>query len=196
MRNKEEANKLSELAKAKKKLASQNANSQEDMYAEMRGEIAPTNKEVSYEYAEAPVMSQDDYEAPVDTKDEDDYSYLAEAAPPLREYDRRLFEGGPTETELDTWKKTWEGYNIYFVEIVGKTFIFRTINRFEYKQIVMRLNTDPLQREELICRTATLFPYDYSSKDMVGELAGIPTSYSQVIMEKSGFTEKYAIEVL
>lgn len=119
-----------------------------------------------------------------------------EANPEILSFDEPLFIGGPTKSQLDSWKKQWEGYDIYVTEIQEQYFIFRTLNRFEYKQIVALPNVDALQREEIICETVTLFPYSYKWDVMAKDKAGLPSTFSQIIMEKSGFTNEYSIEVL
>ena len=97
---------------------------------------------------------------------------------------------------VDSFKKQWAGYPVLVVNIAERFFVFRTLNRFEYKQIVALQNVDPLQREEIICEQVTLWPQSYNWKDMAADLAGIPSTYSQVIMEKSGFSNDYAVEVI
>lgn len=122
--------------------------------------------------------------------------FIEEEVPTLNQYDELLFPGGPGKLQIDTWKKDWEGYDIYITEILNQTFIFRTINRFEYKQLITLQNVDALQREEVICQTVTLWPDNYTWKEMATTLAGIPSTYAEIIMEKSGFTKDYAIQVL
>lgn len=122
--------------------------------------------------------------------------FQEEEVPTLNQYDELLFPGGPGKLQIDTWKKDWEGYDIYITEILNQTFIFRTINRFEYKQLITLQNVDALQREEVICQTVTLWPENYTWKEMATTLAGIPSTYAEIIMEKSGFTKDYAIQVL
>lgn len=122
--------------------------------------------------------------------------YTEKPTPSLREYDELLFPGGPSKLDLDAWKKDWNGYDIYITEILNQTFIFRTLNRYEYKQLITLQNIDALQREEIICQTVTLWPQEYSWKEMATTLAGVPSTYAEIIMEKSGFTKDYAIQVL
>lgn len=122
--------------------------------------------------------------------------YEEEEVPTLNQYDELLFPGGPGKLQIDTWKKDWDGYDVYITEILNQTFIFRTINRFEYKQLITLQNVDALQREEVICQTVTLWPENYTWKEMATTLAGVPSTYAEIIMEKSGFTKDYAIQVL
>ncbi len=104
----------------------------------------------------------------------------------LEEDDGPIFPGGPNESLVSSWKKQFE--DVYLTEITGQGFIWRTLKRLEYKQIVSIPNTDPLIREEMICETCVLFPFEYDVIDMGGDKAGIPSMLSEQIMEKSGFT--------
>lgn len=141
------------------------------------------NKEDEINYNELYNLSNSEYSEP-------------EVNHELRQYDELLFPGGPSKLDLDTWKKDWEGYDIYITEILNQTFIFRTLNRYEYKQLITLQNVDALQREEVICQTVTLWPQNYTWKEMATTLAGIPSTYAEIIMEKSGFTKDFAIQVL
>lgn len=114
----------------------------------------------------------------------------------LNKYDTPLFEGGPTVSQINIWKKQYAGYDIYVTEILDETFVFRTLNRFEYKQLILLENVDSMKREEIICNTVTLFPENYSWGEMAKIKAGIPSTYSEIIMEKSGFTKDYAIRMV
>ena len=82
----------------------------------------------------------------------------------------------------------------FVTEILNETFVFRTLNRFEYKQLVTFIDINALQREETICQTAVLWPIDYDYIKMSTEKAGIPSTLSEIIMEKSGFTKDFAIQ--
>lgn len=141
------------------------------------------DKEEEINYNDLYDLSNSDYTEP-------------ENNPELRQYDDLLFPGGPSKIDLDTWKKDWDGYDIYITEILNQTFIFRTLNRYEYKQLVTLQNVDALQREEVICQTVTLWPQNYTWKEMATTLAGVPSTYAEIIMEKSGFTKDFAIQVL
>lgn len=122
--------------------------------------------------------------------------YYEQDIPEINEFDQPIFPGGPLLSQINSWKKQYEGYDVYVTNIGEQYFVFRTLNRFEYKQIVSLQNTDPLMREEIICETCTLWPSEYKWDRMATGKAGVPSTYSQIIMEKSGFTKEYAIQVL
>lgn len=118
-------------------------------------------------------------------------------APKLDKFDEELFPGGPTKSQISLWRKEWDGYDIYIIELLEKyTFVFRTLSRFEYKQLVSFVDINALQREETICNAAILWPENYDSASMAAQKAGIPSTLSSIIMEKSGFTKDYVIQEL
>lgn len=172
-----------------------------DLYAEFRDETEPVeNTQEDVVIKNQPTIHDVESEDRIRGQRANISAYMSEngpdAIPEILPFDEPLFVGGPTKSQLDSWKKQWEGYDIYVTEIQEQYFIFRTLNRFEYKQIVALPNVDALQREEIICETVTLFPYSYKWDVMAKEKAGLPSTFSQIIMEKSGFTNEYSIEVL
>jgi hypothetical protein len=103
--------------------------------------------------------------------------------------DEPLFEGGPLQSEISSWKKQFEvdGHTINLSEIAGERFIWRSLNRMEYREIMALPNLDPLQREEVICEVCVLWPYGYNFKEMASRKAGIPAQLAEQIMAESGF---------
>ena len=110
--------------------------------------------------------------------------------------DMPIFEGGPGIAQVDIWKKQFTNEKVFHVKILEKHFIFRTLNRYEYKQIVAIENVDALYREEVICHTCVLWPYNYDFKQIAADDSGYPSTLASVIMENSGFTQNYGIEEL
>lgn len=108
--------------------------------------------------------------------------------------DGPIFAGGPLESQVIAWKKQFG--RIYSTEIDGEVFIWRTINRFEYKELMSVANTNELMREEMICETCVLFPYDYTYEAMVNGAGGVPSLLAEQIMQKSGFTRRAKITLL
>ena len=109
--------------------------------------------------------------------------------------DAPIFEGGPGISKVQLWKKQYGISKVYHTKILDRHFLFRTLNRAEYEQIAS-LALDSLTNEELICKTCTLFPYNYDYAAMGKDDAGYPGTLAQIIMENSGFTNDYGIEVL
>lgn len=181
------------MAAAHKKLDNQDqmqANNVEDIYASIRNEsdeqaypdtnimYSPTGFPAAPNINHSPTPEQEEQEIYVDNND------------------TPVFTGGPGMSQVDLWKKQFSKESVYHVKILDKHFIFRTLNRFEYKQIVAIENVDALYREEMICRTCVLFPFNYDFKTMAVENSGYPSTLAEIIMENSGFTKEYGIEVL
>lgn len=98
-----------------------------------------------------------------------------------------LFEGGPTFADVEEWKELYR--SIYVTEFDGLTFIWRTLTRPEYKNILNGKDGDAFTREELICQVCTLWPkdFDFKAKDAP---AGVATLLAEQIMDNSGFMSK------
>ena len=109
--------------------------------------------------------------------------------------DTPVFENGPGISRVQLWKKEYGVDNIYHTKILDRDFLFRTLKRSEYEQIAS-MSLDSLTDEELICKTCVLFPFNYDYSNMGKDDAGYPSTLSQIIMENSGFTNEYGIEVL
>lgn len=146
----------------------------EDIYAEFR-------EEENYPSIE---------EAPINTTEE-----IFEENP-INDEDFQIYENGPFFSQIEIWKKQYGQGHVLHTQIIDKHFIFRTLNRFEYKQIVAMQNVDALMREEIICSTCVLHPRNYNFKSMAANEAGYPSTLSKIIMENSGFTAEYGIEIL
>lgn len=161
----------------------------EDIYADLREEGVDIKSTFDpNDYADTPK---------IDTNPENAFNYGShDEEDSLVDGDYRIFANGPFYSQVNSWKKQWENGKVFVVNLDERTFVFRTLQRFEYKQIVSQLNTDALQREEVICETVVLWPDNYTWKVMATQDAGLPSSLAEVIMEKSGFTKDYAIKVL
>lgn len=165
-------------------------NSSEDIYASMREEM----DEPEYNIPNPEIQRNIEY---------GDKDYNIQHAPTEEEQqyyidpnDTPIFEDGPGVSQVELWKKQFTKEKIFHTQILEKHFVFRTLNRFEYKQIVAIENIDALYREEIICKTCVLWPYNYDFKKMASEDSGYPSTLAQIIMENSGFTKEYGIEVL
>ena len=166
-------------------------NSSEDIYASMKTEM----NESEYEIPNPEIKREIDYgdeEFNIQHAPNDNYDYEYSIDP----NDTPIFEDGPGISQVEIWKKQFSKEKIFHTQILEKHFVFRTLNRYEYKQIVAIENIDALYREEIICKTCVLWPYNYDFKKMAGEDSGYPSTLAQIIMENSGFTKEYGIEVL
>jgi hypothetical protein len=101
---------------------------------------------------------------------------------------------GLWQSTVNSWKKQFG--DVFYVDIKGEHFIFRSLERYEYKQILATPNTDPLIREEMICEYCVLYPADYIFATMSGQKAGYPAVLSEVIMDHSGFTRDVKVAKL
>lgn len=175
------------------------------MAAMAKKQLMKQNKgeaDASFDYSKIMEEVNDDYKEPKDDEHKLNNSLQDrpseknyEKSKVLDPYDEELFSGGPTKSQVDLWKKEWDGYDIYEIELLNKySFIFRTLGRFEYKQLVSFVDINALQREESICNAAVLWPENYDYNVMSSQKAGIASTLAAVIMEKSGFTEDYVIQ--
>lgn len=112
-----------------------------------------------------------------------------------------LWEGGPTAAKIIEWKAQYG--DVYVTSItMDQHIIWRTMNRFEYKNHVKNIEKlsqsnqisqadISMLNEELIAEMCILFP-KFDRADLNGELAGVPSIIAQEVMEASGFV---ALEV-
>lgn len=98
-----------------------------------------------------------------------------------------IFPFGPTYDQLEDWKARFDN-DIYMSDFNNEIFIWRPIRRKEYRDI-QRVEgvKDEYYMEEAMCRTCILFPEDYAMHKITFGKAGVPTTLSQLIMERSGF---------
>jgi hypothetical protein len=70
-----------------------------------------------------------------------------------------IFPGGPLLSDVEDWKIEYPAasqYKVCVTQIDDLYFVFRTLNRYEYKQII-NMNISATGREEAICNTCTLW---------------------------------------
>lgn len=104
-----------------------------------------------------------------------------------RDGEELVFENGPTYNLLEDWKSRFDG-EIYFSDFENDAFVWRPIRRQEFRDIQRSEGTkDEFYVEEAVCRTCVLWPEDYAMHKITFGKAGIPTTLSQLIMERSGF---------
>ena len=167
-------------------------NSSEDIYASIKSEMDEPeyNQQIPEIQRKEVDYGDDNYTIQHTSAEEYEYEY------PIDPNDTPIFENGPGVSQVEIWKKQFTKEKIFHTQILEKHFVFRTLNRYEYKQIVAIENIDALYREEIICKTCVLWPYNYDFKKMAKEDSGYPSTLAQIIMENSGFTKEYGIEVL
>lgn len=166
-------------------------NSNEDIYADMRAEM--DSEDEGYQ---TPPQIQRTQNEDVNIEYEQEYEEQYDEEYYIDPDDTPIFEGGPGISQIQIWKKQFTNEKVFHTQILEKHFVFRTLNRFEYKQIVAIQNIDALYREEVICNTCVLWPMNYDFKKMATEDSGYPSTLAQIIMENSGFTKEYGIEIL
>lgn len=140
-----------------------------------------------------------DEEVVYDPRAEREYQEAAQERPqiqinnPQHSEDTELLPG-LFESDLLSWKKQFE--DVLHVTIKGQDFVFRTLQRYEYKEIISIPNSDPLMREEMICEYCVLYPQSYDFSKMANQKAGYPAVLSEMIMDHSGFTRDVQVRKL
>lgn len=112
---------------------------------------------------------------------------------PVHEEDEELLPGF-WASDLTAWKQQYG--DVYDITIKDVTFIIRSMQRFEYKEILSAPNTNPLIREEMICEYCVLYPQGYDFTKMASDKAGYPAILSEFIMDLSGFTKQVSVRKL
>lgn len=100
-----------------------------------------------------------------------------------------VFEGGPTKDQVENWKHKYG--DVYMTKFDSETFIWRTISRSEYKE-VLNMESEGDQpadwfREEVVTDRCVIWPTDFDYEDIGDGKAGIPAVLAEKIMNKSGF---------
>lgn len=102
-----------------------------------------------------------------------------------------ITQGGPTRQEIEEWKDRYK--DVYFTAFDGETFIWRTLARPEYREIIRNTDLSMLDREEVITDKCVLFPRGFSCSNYTeSRKAGVPSLLSEMIMDKSGFVASSA----
>lgn len=110
---------------------------------------------------------------------------------PESEWTAPISEGGPTRQEVEEWKSKYK--RIYFLPFEEGIYIFRTLKRPEYKEIIRNAELSAMDREELFAERCVLFPRDFTIAKANDTDAGIVSVLSDAIMEKSGFMAQTGI---
>jgi hypothetical protein len=102
--------------------------------------------------------------------------------------DEVLFPDGPKMNLVEEWKSKYGA--VYLTEFDEEVFLWRTLTRKEYKDIMKVMQADTYYKEERICDKCILYPEGYDFLKMTHGKAGIPSLLAEQIMDKSGFTAK------
>lgn len=148
----------------------------EDDYEKPSSDI-PNSLEPEYKYTNS--LEYEDYKPITDTLNPDE-----------------IYPNGPTIHEVEKWKEQYKDCYVFAVEIVGERFVCRTISRPEYRALVTKYDLDQIQREELICMTCVLHPYNLTWENIIKLKGGVPSTLASIIMKHSGFTEEYGVQIL
>lgn len=106
-----------------------------------------------------------------------------------------VFPFGPTYDQVSEWKSRYDG-EIFMSDFNDEMLIWRPIRRKEYRDLQrVEGNTDEYYLEEAICRTCVLWPEDYAMHKITFGKAGVPTTLSQMIMERSGFLRPATVKL-
>ena len=87
---------------------------------------------------------------------------------------------------LQYYKDLYSGHKIIYVRFSDTDFVFRTLNRKEYKYI-MASGKPTMDVEDAICNTCCLYPEDYEFETC--GFAGLNEYISSIIKDLSGFTD-------
>jgi hypothetical protein len=108
-----------------------------------------------------------------------------------QEWNAPVMRGGPSRREVEGWKERHEGL-VYFTPFENDVFVWRTLHRPEYREIIRDQTLTALDREELFTEKCVLYPYDFSIEKIKKSRAGIASLLSEMIMDKSGFVAQSA----
>lgn len=107
------------------------------------------------------------------------------------EWNSPVMRGGPTRREVEGWKERYGGF-VYFTPFENDVFVWRTLQRPEYREIIRDQTLMALDREEHFTERCVLYPYDFSIEKIKKSRAGIASLLSEMIMDKSGFVAQSA----
>ena len=164
---------------------------QMDLFADEKPVPAPVVEEPAAEVVQEPVKEEPKPEPVEPVKEQvmhtgyDGVEYTEE------EWHSPVVRNGPTRREVEGWKERYEG-RIFFIPFDGDAFVFRSLSRPEYREIIRDTTLTALDREELFTEKCVIFPYDFSLEKIKKSRAGIASLLSEMIMDKSGFVAQSA----
>jgi hypothetical protein len=102
-----------------------------------------------------------------------------------------VVRNGPSRMEVEEWKERHSGH-VYFTPFESEVFVWRTLQRPEYREIIRDTTLNALDREEMFTEKCVLFPRNFSIEQIKKSRAGIASLLSEMIMDKSGFVAQSA----
>ena len=105
-----------------------------------------------------------------------------------RKGSEEVFPDGPTKNQIENWKQQYG--DVYLTEFDSETFVWRTLSRLEYKELMNQGNQSEWEGEENVVATCVLWPENYGPEDISDGKAGVPSILSDQVMAKSGFVAK------
>jgi hypothetical protein len=133
---------------------------------------------------EKPEDSQEEEKKVVMHEGEDGVLYTEE------EWVAPVVNNGPSRQEVEEWKERHG--QVYFTPFSNDVFVWRTLQRPEYREIISDATLNALDREEYFTEKCVLYPRNFSLVNIKKSRAGIPSLLSEMIMEKSGFVAQSA----
>jgi hypothetical protein len=107
------------------------------------------------------------------------------------EWTSPVVANGPTRQEVEEWKERYQG-EIYFTPFSTAVYVWRTLTRPEYREIISDSTLNALDREELFMERCIVYPRNFSLEKIKKGRAGDPSILSEMIMDKSGFVAQSA----
>ena len=93
---------------------------------------------------------------------------------------------------LERFKSSYK--NIYIYQFENQVFIYHSVGRKDYKNLVLDKSLSEAEKEEMLCKICTLFPVEYDFSDC--EEAGLPTRLAEEIVKNSYLTSEDRSRVL
>lgn len=100
--------------------------------------------------------------------------------------DEPIFPDGPLKSQVESWKRQFG--EVYVTAFDDEVYVWRTLNRYEYKVVTAQPHTDGLMREEMLVEHAVLWPQNFTYEKQAQTKAGSISVLAEQIMEMSNFT--------
>lgn len=125
------------------------------------------------------------------TKNDQEEQQATEGKYTEEELNAGIFEDGPTRREIEDWKVKHKSA-IYFTPFEDEIFVWRPLEREEYKRLIEQKQLTTMDREEEMTIICTLFPRNLTKESLQKGKAGVPSIISEMIMQKSAFVAQSA----